>query len=133
MEPVEVISAPVPPPVRSTPAKQRPEISIPEPGFAMSVLRKQDDCTAKFTVARRLPAPELRASKGAPLAVANPPAAVFDGVGHEIEVEVRVGVEKEAVAIGAQVCHIDGNATRSLLTRNFHQGFTRHGHRTRQI
>ena len=133
MEPEEVISAPVPPPVRLTLAEKRAEIPtkpISERAFAMSVLREQDDHTTKPTEAGWLPVAELRALNESLLAVANPPAAVSGGVSREIEVEV--GVEKEAVTTDTQVCHVDDNI-RSPLTRNFHQGFTRHGRRTRQI
>lgn len=131
---MEVISAPAPPPVRLTLAEKRAEIPtnpISERTFAMSVLREHDDHTTKPTEAGRLSVAELCSSNGSLLAIANPPAAVSGGVSHEIEVEV--GVEKETVAIGAQVCRTDGNTIHSPLTRDFHQGFTRHGRRTRQI
>ena len=133
VEPAEVISVPVPPPVRLTLAEKRAEIPtkpISERAFAMSVLREQDDHTTKPAEAGRLPGAELRASSGSLLAVANPPAAVSGGVSHDIE--VGVGVE-EAVATSAQVCRTVDNTTRSILTRNFHQGFIRPGRRTRQI
>ena len=129
-EPVEVIPGPVPPPARSTLAEKRAEIPtkpISERAFAMNVLRKQGDHTTEPTEAEWLPVAELRASNDSLLVVANPPAAVFGGVSHEIEVEM------EAVATGAQVCHFSNNATCSQLTRSFDQGFTRHGRRTRQI
>jgi len=119
LEPMKVISVPVPPPVRLDLAEKRAEIPtkpISERAFAMSVLREQDDHTAKPTEAGRLPAAELRASQDSLLAVANPPATVSGGVIHEIEAEGAV----EAVATGVQVCHIDDNTTRSKLTRNFH-------------
>lgn len=125
MEPAEVISVPVPPPVRSTLAEKRAEIPtkpISERAFAMSVLQEQDGHATRPTEAGRLAVAGLRASSDSLLATANHPAAVSGGVSHEIEVEV--GMEKEAVATGAQVRHIDDNTTRSPLTHNFHQGFT---------
>ena len=134
LEPVKVISVPIPPPVRLVLAEKRAEIPmkpISEREFAMNVLQEQDDHTTNPAEAGRLPVAGLRASNGSLLAVANPPAAVSGGVSHDLEVEV--GVEKEAVATDVQVCHIDDNTPRFPLTRNFHQGFTRHGRRTPRI
>ena len=131
-EPVEVITATVLPPARlglSEKSAEIPTKPISERAFAMTELRKRDDHTTESTEVERLPVAELRASNDSLLAATNPPAVVSGGVSHGIE----VGVGRVAVSTGAQVYDIDDNATGSLLTRNFHPGFTRHGRRAVQI
>lgn len=134
MEAVEVIIAPAPPPVRSSSPKTRAKVPakpISEQAFATSVEWKRDNYTSYPTEVERPPVVESQTTNNSRLVEANPPAVSFGVVDHEIEVEVEV--KKEAVATGAQVCHINDNVTCSSLTRNFHQGRTPHGRRTLYI
>ena len=78
---------------------------ISEQAFVMSADRKEDDHRPRSTEAGRQPVAKLRTVDDSRLAEANPPVVVSGGVDGEVEGGVKV--EKEAVATGVPVCHID--------------------------
>lgn len=126
--PIEVIAAPAPSPVRSTPAEKRAKVPAkPISGqvFATSVEQRQNDRTSGCTEIGRQPVTGLHAADESPLAQPNPFIVVSGGVGSG----AVVGVVKEAVTAEVQVCHIDHNNGCSLLTGTFRPGFAERGRR----
>ena len=132
VRPIEVIAAPAPSPVRSAPTEKRAKVPakpISEQAFATSVEQRQNDRTSGCTEIGRQPVTELRAADESPLAQANSLIVASGGV----DSEDVVGVVQEAAAADVQVCHIDDNNGRSVLTRNFRPGFAGRGRRDQSI